>query len=87
MGEGFLKEAEITQRQLHQQSLAHLTNLGTELGRHCTACRLVNKLGSVLKPLPSSQLVSVPPTQLISSEGLLCSLVKRHLRGTLVLHY
>lgn len=57
LGEWSLKEAEMTQRQLYHQSPPSMSNSSHtkswEPGAHCTACRQLDRLKSVLSTWPS----------------------------------
>ena len=86
MGEGLLTGAEMTQRQLHRQSLPSVGDSSQKLGawRNCTACRWIKGLENVhSRCLSWSKLLADSWYEGGSFESLLCISASFHLRGTL----
>ena len=85
MGEGLVTGAEMTQRQLHCQSLPSVGDSSQKLGtwRNCTAYRWIKGLENVhSRCLSWSKLLADSWYEGGSFESLLCSSASFHLRGT-----
>ena len=86
ISEGLVTGVEITQRQLHRQSLPSVGDSSQKLGawRNCTACRWIKGLENVhSRCLSWSKLLPDSWYEGGSFESLLCSSASFHLRGTL----